>query len=195
MLTAEHVKALWAYMQHYYGTQVVSKAAALEMQVVADTLGLLGILDKDAFLTRFTTTIGKAIYVPFEVGVESAGHTLLSQVIVCAHEHQHVVQLREHGVTFLLNYLLNSSSRSAFEAEAYRVSMTLRYHLLGDAGDPGAYAEVLKSYGTTEADQAFVKEYLRLSLPTIHAKGVPDEAAKVTMDWLRQNAPEALVVT
>lgn len=194
MLTPEHVKAFWAFMQAKYSTTVISKAQATEMRFIAEALGTMKIVDKDAFLTRFTTTIGTAIYTPFEVGVESAGHSLLSQVVVCAHEHQHVVQLRTHGVTFLMNYLLNSTSRSAYEAEAYRVSMTMLYYLRGDAGDPGAYAEVLKSYGTTAEDQAFVREYLRLSVPTIRAKGVPDEAAQVALGWLRQNAPDALVV-
>jgi len=194
MLTPDVVKNFWAFMQAKYGTQVLSKAQAPEMKFIAEALGTLGIVDKDAFLTRFTTTIGTAIYTPFEVGVENPGHPLFAQIVICAHEHQHVVQLRTHGVTFLLNYLLNSTSRSAYEAEAYRVSMTMLYHLTGDAGDPGAYAEVLKAYGTTEADQAFVKEYLRLSVPTIHAKGVPDEAAQVALEWLRQNATDALVI-
>lgn len=194
MLTAEHVKAFWAFMQAKYDTQVVSKAQAPEMKFIAEALGIMKIVDKEAFLTRFTTTVGTVIYTPFDVGVEKSPHSLLAQIVVCTHEHQHVVQLREHGVTFLLNYLLNSTSRSAYEAEAYRVSMTMLYYLLGDAGDPGAYADALKSYGTTEADQAFVKEYLRLSLPTIHAKGVPDEASQVALGWLRQHVPDALIV-
>lgn len=194
MLNPEHVKAFWAFMQAKYGTRVVTKAQAPEMQFIAEALGAMHIVDKDEFLSRFTTTIGTTIYTSFEVGVVTEAHSCISQIVVCAHEHQHVVQLRKNGVVFLTSYLLDSTSRAAYEAEAYRVTLTLLYYLTGNIGDPGAYADVLKAYATTEADQAFVKEYLRLSVPTLRAKGVPDEASQVTLDWLRQHAPEALII-
>lgn len=190
--TEQLVKDLWAFLQKKYGTQVVNKATAPEMVLIADALHLMGIADKDVFLTQFTTTLGKTIYVPYEVGVESLEHPLLEQLITGVHEHQHVIQMLTNGTRFVTSYLLDTTWRAAYEAEAYRVSMTMFYHLTGMMLDPQDLAALLKAYGTTTADQEFVAEYLRLSLPTIQAGGVPDEASRVALDWLRQNSPETL---
>lgn len=191
-LTPQIVKDLWAFLSAKYGSTVKAKAEATEMQLIAEGLSLIGVLDKTAFLTRFTTTIGKTIYAPFAVGVVSDQHSLLSQVIVAAHEHQHIVQSNA-DMTFAPSYLLDSSWRAVYEAEAYRVSLTMAYHLTGVLGTPKDYASYLNSYGVGARDIKFAEEYLRLSLPTIRAGGVPDEAARVAIQWLREHAPQVLV--
>ena len=100
----EEVWSFWRFMQDHFRTTVVNKQNALETQVVARVLDTLGIQSKDRFLKNFTTTIGRCIYTPFEVGSPKGGWDLWSQIVVCVHEHQHVVQHDREG--------LRSSSRS-----------------------------------------------------------------------------------
>ena len=82
-------------MQDHFRTSVINKSSALEMQLVARGLEALGIQRKDRFLKNFTTTIGRRIYTPFEVGSPKGGWDLWHQIVICVHEHQHVVQQRE----------------------------------------------------------------------------------------------------
>lgn len=113
---SEVVRALWDFMTREYGTRVIAKANAVEMQLVAQALGLIGVLDPEAFLRDYTTTLGRRIYVPFEPGRATEGRSLWGQLAVCVHEHQHVEQLdREGWFKFAGKYLLSSAGRAAFE--------------------------------------------------------------------------------
>ena len=64
----EEVWAFWRFMQDHFRTSVINKSSALEMQLVARGLEALGVQSKERFLKNFTTTIGRRIYTPFEVG-------------------------------------------------------------------------------------------------------------------------------
>lgn len=196
-ITQQQVKGLWDAMQKQYNTTTYSKQASPEMQIISQILDVLGISDKETFITEFTTTLGRNIYTPFEIGIPDPNHDLLYQLIICAHEHQHVVQYERPygGLDFALKYLKDTTWRTAFEAEAYRVSITLHYWISGKMPDPQPYVRmVAEAYGIEKTDQDFMSEYLRLSLPTIKAKGIPDEAAKFAIQWLQANAPEILTI-
>jgi hypothetical protein len=67
---SELVRAFWDFMTREYGSRAISKANAVEMKLAAQALGLMGVLDTEAFLRDYTTTIGRRIYVPFEPGRE-----------------------------------------------------------------------------------------------------------------------------
>jgi len=187
--TPDQVRAFWAYMTGKYGTKVVPKAASPEMLAVADLLDGLGIVQRDTFMTRFVTTIGKVIYVPFDVGAVN-GWSLWDQIGVCAHEHQHVVQETRLGAaTFGTQYLLDPDARGVLEAEAYRVSLTLDFWHLGKMPFIPVYADLLKSYGVPRETVDFVSQYGGLSAVSILRGAVPDEAAKVAIEWLTANTP------
>ena len=76
----EEVWAFWRFMQDHFRTSVINKRSALEMQLVARGLEALGIQSKDRFLKNFTTTIGRRIYTPFEVGSPKGGWDLWQQI-------------------------------------------------------------------------------------------------------------------
>ena len=94
---SELVRAFWEFMPHEYGTRAIAKANAVEMKLAAQALGLMGVLDAEAFLRDYTTTIGRRIYVPFEPGREDGGWSLWGQLAVCVHEHQHVAPAQRSG--------------------------------------------------------------------------------------------------
>jgi hypothetical protein len=188
--TPEQVKGLWDHMTAKYGTTVKSKADAEEMKLIAKALELIGILDADKFLTQFTTTIGSTIYVPFKIGVDSPGHKLWDQMVICAHEHQHVIQAQTIGFEFATRYLIDPTWRAVYEGEAYRVSMTMHNWHYGKVPPVAGYVKVIESYGVSGASQQFFEKYLTMSSKTLEMGGVPDEGAKVALDWLNQHAPQ-----
>jgi len=72
----EEVWAFWRFMQDHFRTSVINKSSALEMQLVARGLEALGVQSKERFLKNFTTTIGRRIYTPFEIGSPKGGWDL-----------------------------------------------------------------------------------------------------------------------
>lgn len=194
MITPDIVRGLWGHLGQKYRTRVIHKGTAKEMLLIGEAMDMMGLMNKETFAHRMTTTVGRTIYIPFELGYASNDHPLESQLIIGAHEHQHVVQLDAPGggMKYGISYLMDSTWRAAYEAEAYRVSLTLKYYLEGVMPDLNVYVETLKSYQTTQKDRDFVREYLRLSLPTLKNGGIPDVAAQVSIEWLRSHAPHTL---
>ena len=112
----EEVWAFWRFMQDHFRTSVINKRSALEMQLVARGLEALGIQSKDRFLKNFTTTIGRRIYTPFEVGSPKGGWDLWHQIVICVHEHQHVVQHDREGLSYEVSYLADRAARARWLA-------------------------------------------------------------------------------
>jgi hypothetical protein len=188
--TPTQVRAFWDYMTHTFGSQIVNKADAAEMKVLSSVLGTLGILDADSFLRHYATTIGTRIYLPFEPGVPAPGWDLWAQLVVCAHENEHVVQAKELGlVTFGARYLFSSSSRAAYEAEAYRASLELNWWRSHTMPDPAALAGLLKGYGVTQTDIDVAAATLKASADSIRRGAVINRASSVAISWLSLHAP------
>jgi hypothetical protein len=187
--TPELVQAYWSYLESVYQSKRIDKSSAPEMQLVADVLQLLGIEDKQTFLTRFTTTIGSRIYTPFDPGVPTADYPLWGQITIAAHEHQHVYQFRTEGVDFMAAYLASSADRAGYEADAYRCGAELDWWRDGVLDDPSPLANHLQAYNCTAADIASAAEILRLSEETIERGGLVSNAAATAIDWLDRNAP------
>src|SRR5688500_12457826 len=100
------VQGLWSHLANEFDTTIVEKASAPEMQVAAFALERIGVMNGEEFLRQYATTLGRRVYVPFRMGVPERGWTLWSQLTVAVHEHQHVVQLDEHGaIPFGVRYL------------------------------------------------------------------------------------------
>jgi hypothetical protein len=185
----EEVWAFWQHMQRHFDTTRVNKRDAFEMQAFAQALDWLGVLDRKRFLSSYTTTLGRRIYTPFDPGVPKAGWDLWSQVVVCVHEHQHVVQSRREGVTFELEYLTDSGERAVYEAEAYRSNLELTYWRTGKTPSARQLASVLKNYGCSATDISVAERYLELSAVSVRAGAVINESTKVALDWLNRNVP------
>lgn len=186
--TSQQVMDFWAHMTSIYGTTVKTKANAQEMRLIGEALGIIGIVDTKAFMTRFSTTIGKTIYTSFDVGVETKMHPLWSQMVICAHEHEHVLQDKDRS--FALKYLMDETWRAAYEGEAYRTSMTLETWRTGKVPSIEGYVKAMQSYGVGKSTLGFFRRYLELSLPVLEQGGIPGDAAKTAIHWLEKNAPE-----
>ena len=114
----------WAHFQNIFGSTLKRKNEALEAEIVARILDALGVVDRDAFLGRFHTTVAKDIYLAWDKGDEPDDYR---QLVVCAHEHQHVHQFAEQGVLYLVDYIVRPESRALYEAEAYSTAFDLEY--------------------------------------------------------------------
>ena len=189
--TPVHVTALWDALRERYGTRIIDKSSATETKLVGWFLERIGVLDAKSFLERFTTTIGRRIYVPFTLGTPTPRHSLWSQMVVCVHEHQHVEQQNRDGqLSFTLRYLASQAARAAYEADAYRCNLELYYWHTGQLPSPRELAERLRSYGVRDADIDVAETTLIAAARTVKAGGLITPAAKFAIAWLRQHAPE-----
>ena len=185
----EEVWAFWRFMQDHYRTTVVNKRDALEMQLVAQALDALGIQSRDRFLRNFTTTLGRRIYTPFELGSPRGGWDLWSQVVICVHEHQHVVQHDREGLSFEVSYLADRAARARWEAEAYRSNLELHFWRYGTTPSARRIAEVLGDYGCRPEDVDVAAKSLALSAVSIRKGAVINEATHVALGWLDEHVP------
>jgi hypothetical protein len=185
----EEVWAFWRFMQDHFRTSVVNKSSALEIQLVARGLEGLGVQSKERFLKNFTTTIGRRIYTPFEVGSPKGGWDLWHQVVICAHEHQHVVQHDREGLSYEVSCLADRAARPCWEAEAYRSNLELQFRRTGITPAAQRTASVLKDYGCRAADiEVTAKSLARLPI-SVSEGAVINEATHVALGWLDEHVP------
>lgn len=188
-LQPEEVWAFWRFMQERFRTSVVNKRDALEMQLVAQALDALGVQSREHFLRNFTTTIGRRIYMPFDVGVPRGGWDLWSQIVVCVHEHQHVVQHDREGLSFEVSYLADRAARARWEAEAYRSNLELHFWRYGTTPSARRIAEALSDYGCRPEDVDVAAKSLALSAVSARRGAVMNEATHVALGWLDEHLP------
>lgn len=173
---------LWDHMSDHYGSRVARKCAP-EMQLVAGALETMGILGANEFLERYATTLGRTIYLPFEIGVGNE-RELDSQIRLCAHEHQHVVQYLEGGPKFAWEYISDSARRAYYEADALRATMELHYWLYGEVPNVTMLAEGLKGYGCSQQDIIVCAQANLMVSKVIEQGGVGSDAGKTAIEWL-----------
>jgi len=188
VITSDLVSEFWKFMLTKFGTTVGNKSDAVEMQIVATLLGSLGITDKEKFLNNFTTTIGKKIYTPFEIGIESSNWNLWSQIVICVHEHQHVIQYNEKGTIYEIEYLTSRNSRALFEVEAYRSNLEMNYWRYGKSKSARETAELLRNYGCDNDEIELAFKSLSLINSSVRQNIVVNESSKVAIDWLNSRA-------
>lgn len=190
-VTPAHVLGLWEAMSARWRTTWVPKASAAEMRVAGWFLDRIGVLDRDDFRDRFTTVIGRRIYVPFHPGTPTNTHGLWSQLVVCVHEHQHVVQLEREGTArFAHRYLARRDARAAFEAEAYACGIELDHWRFGRFPSPERLAAHLRSYGVRDVDIAAAESTLEAAVGIVSSGGTATEAGRFALDWMELHAPE-----
>lgn len=186
-LKPDVVSKLWKHMAAFFGAQVTSKGSAVEMQAASVVLGRMGIVDREDFMSRFATTVGRHVYIPFVPGEAEPTWSLLAQAETCVHEMHHIIQYQKLGaIMFYYQYVCSRARRATLEAEAYRTNVEMRYRLTGELRDTDSLAELLRSYGVRDIDVEVAKKVLRSSVPTIRAGGVTSLACKVATDFLRR---------
>lgn len=186
----ETVREFWAAAAKRWRSDTTSKGDSGFMRSCAWWLDALGILDHDAFMSRYTTTIRRVIYVPFEVGVPDERFDLWTQIEICAHEHEHVRQFDDDPAGFVPAYALDTARRADYEAEAYRVTAELRFWHYQRTPDAAAVGrQLVDGYGCTEADARYCEKFLRASYDTIHAGGLISPVSQWATAWLLEHAP------
>jgi hypothetical protein len=182
-------------MQKEYGSDVVPKADSELMKLVAGFLDVTDILDDEAFMERFTTTLHNNIYIPFGIGVVQANRSLWSQIRTCVHEHQHIEQgNREGWLTFGGQYLTSKANRANYEAEAYGCDMEMEFWHRGAGFDPRAYGtrrvETLKNYGCgSPVYISQAKQTIALRADVLKQGGVENKCSQLAIAWLNEHAP------
>ena len=176
----EQTRQVWRALCGRYGTRVVRKRDALEMRATARALAFVGVLPADSFMARFTTVWGRRIYTPFEPG-EGDAEARWSQIVICAHEHQHVEQYARAGgfAAYAPGYLLSARRRALLEAEAYGCNMELAWWRYGVIPDPSLLANTLRNYGCGDADIEAAREALAERAGHLDGGGGPALAASL----------------
>lgn len=178
---------LWEILPKTFKTKVVQKSDATEMRTIAWFLDSMGILDQKKFLERYTTTVYKWIYVPWEPG-EGNDFACWSQIKTCAHEHQHVLQAKKEGfLTFAGKYLFDGNARARYEAEAKASGQEVHFWRYGDVQDPTAVCQNLVDYGLNSQEIEFAARVLDSYQRTIKKGGFITKAGKVAVDFLNRN--------
>jgi hypothetical protein len=188
MLTSKIVTSLWGSMEKKFGSSTLQKDDSLLMSAVADILsvsGIPGLQEKEKFLHGFVTTIGKRIYITFEVGNESTGWDLWSQIKVCVHEHQHVIQGGRDGwITFCRRYMMSPTYRASYEAEAYGCDMEMEYWRTGNILDSAELANKLVAYGCGEEDVEMARRILDIRADMLKCGGIENMSSIAAIEFL-----------
>lgn len=182
-LQPEHVLGLWDVLQERFNLRLVAKDNAFEMSLVGQALESLGVMDQRDFLRRYATTIGRTIYLPFELG-DAGSRGLVSQARTIAHEAQHAHDYTTlGGPSWAFKYLTDHAHRAVSEARAMTTSAEVGWLIEGVLPESAQAAEKLRAYALGDADIATVAAHLRIAYKTIAAGGVTTEAGKVAREY------------
>ena len=188
--TPEEVRKFWDHMSSKYGTRVIKHSNSILMKAISLLLRRMRVPDVTEFLKNYAITLGKNIYVPFEIGVPYKNFDLMEQMICCVHEHTHVDQIRKIGkFKFYLRYAFNSAKRARFEADAYRANMEMHFWRFGTIRDVRKLAGILKNYGCSSSDRKYVENFLAISAETVSRGGVINRSSQTAIRWLNKHAP------
>ena len=189
-ITPAQVRDYYAFMADQYRVTLVQTADSTLMAVIAKALSVMGVLDQAAFLTRFTTTVGATIYLPFTPGIATADYDLWWQVATLAHECQHVVQYRRSGAAeFAWAYLTQHSARATYEVEAYTANLELYWWRYRQLIPPATLAGYLTSYACTPTDIQVATKQLALRAVSVQHGAIVTDTVKVALGWLNQHVP------
>lgn len=186
-LRSEDVAALWAAMSREFGTRVVAKETSLSMHLAGLGLGLLRIQKPTEFMERYTTVIGRRIYVPYTPGDAPSEAALWRQASTAAHEHQHVLQAKRDGfIRFASRYLRSPKHRAAYEAEAYGGDIELLVWAGRKARSAKSAADGLAAYGIPLRDRERALETLRGYEVSADTGALRNEATQWAAAWLSE---------
>lgn len=185
-LTPALTRRFWRAMSERYGTRVVPKKRSPLMHLVGAGLGLIRVMSYRRFMERYTTVVAGRIYPWFAIG-EGDQEALWYQIVVCVHEHQHVIQARRDGLSgFHLPYLLSARRRALIEAEAYRCNMEMNWWKNGRFREPSDLAGRLAEYGCGQEAVDAARRYLQRAADRVRRGDIANEASRFAIDWLEK---------
>jgi len=183
-LDSDMVKSFWEFMRVHYNFHVLKKSDSRGMILIGEALDSMGIQDADTFLSRYTTTIGASIYVPFDIGAGSYDN-LLSQIETCVHECVHIEQFRKARAAFIARYLGNTADRADYEAEAYLTNIEMHFFLTGKLLNPRSLASNLIEYGCSDVDVSVVAKKLSMGADLVKDGAMISGPTLTAVKWLQ----------
>lgn len=187
LITSELVENFWIVMANKYNFWQVDKSSSEFMKTVGDFLDVIGIIDKSAFMDRFTTTIYNKIHTPFIVGVAgSAGYDLWEQLSICVHECVHVTQFKKEQIKMPFLYLTSQTDRATYEAEALSAEMEFYFWGIGAIPNIKKEAANLLHYGINPANIKYVEKYLETVAKTVEQGASVSKVAAFAIEWLEK---------
>jgi hypothetical protein len=192
VISRDQVGDFWAYMSNVEDFRVVQKASSQEMRAIAWAIKGMG-GDED-WLDSYTLTLGRDVYIPFEIG---SGNNLerIRQVCVCCHEGQHVRQFERNPAKFVINYAFSDAARAHYEVDAYRVTMEMYYYFTGRILSPKTVANLLKGYYVDSGDIHVAEKHLAVTAKVLKqgviVSGISKDAIRY---WNREIKSPAKII-
>jgi hypothetical protein len=172
--TSEEVATFYRQMEARFGFRLVDKRASSGMRALADLLApSIPVAD---FLSRYATTIGEVVYVPFLPGQVLDVWPPWSQVRILVHEVAHVEQHRADPL-FPARYLLSPGHRAIYEAQALAAGWQIDGWRGVQHPPPGEQVRVLRAYSLTDETLAAALAVLESAAVTLAAGGLVSTVA------------------
>ena len=185
------VQEFASHMAVAFNASIRPKAGAWTMDAAGGFLRLFGFGLGKRWDTHVVTTMGRTIYVPFELG--SGGfYSPWDQIAVLAHECQHVHDGTVGGILRDIRYLVSTPDRTHTEAMANVASMELHHWRYGAIEHwwTRARADAMHGYGVSAADVEVMRTHLLAAAPIVRRGGLISHAGRTAIAWLDEHAPE-----
>jgi len=177
-LSRDKVIDCWNFFERRYGTRHVNKRTWL-MSLMAKKMGIRQL---DDFFNSYSNILGDVIYIPFRLG--SWDRSYHSQLVICAHEHQHKIQADRMGwLKFAWKYATDTVFRTNMEIEGYTVGMEV-YHLL-TRQIPDVPDVNWSDYMVKDRDAVFARTNFRIIREMIKRGGITRQASKDFREWMQ----------
>lgn len=182
------------FMCATFGASIHPKEDAFEMKAIAWGMdlgrgfGVGGLASGSDFMTRYTTTIGTAIYMPKPVRENP-----IEFISTLTHECQHVLQFKESGIEFAWLYLAEAEARVKYEADAYAAGLALFQWLSGvlpSGAIEGVVASLVNGYHLRPADAELAEDMLKSHFASLKNGVVMSRSAREAIKFLSANYPE-----
>lgn len=194
LITKKMVLEFWEYMQGKYGFSVINKNDSSMMKMVDWILSGIGIMDRKEFLNNYSTTVGHSVYIPFVLG-EGDSLGLMDQVIICAHEAQHVVQYNKDNAIFVGGYVSSKSRRASYEVEAYNVTMEMYYYFTGKVLSSNFLCNLLSKYAIDEVDLSVSRKRFDIQRKVLRLGIITSDVSVDAIQWWQKREQETGIST
>lgn len=184
-ITYADAKSLTEHLAEKYGFVVKLKQDSDVMDIVGSLLDTFGIVKKGDFDQNFCTTLGNRMYLQFAPGSDVGGWSPAEQIMVVVHEATHVVQFSKGDIPYVCMYLLSTTDRARFEAEAYAAGSAIYYACTGTVLSGDQVRNDMRSYGVSGGDMEMVKKIIDTNNSIVQRGGVPSAVAREAIDWMR----------
>jgi len=189
--TPEEVRALWQHLSEHYHSAFITHPSPRERRTLKRVLTRIGVRHLEAFLQSFTVTLGRRIYLPFEVGVPQKRWTLWRQIVAAACAHQCIAQMdAQCAVEYFRRYTASPIQRAQITAQAYTCELELTYWRTGRLPNTDQIAGRLKHVGCEGPEITMASLCLDVAAKRILIDHhLITEVGQRTVAWLNTHAP------